>query len=1718
MAYVTLVRMSSPFTRSAKELDRTVEAIREGSTLAEYLPEGDHIAAKVPGISVEVSSFIPTAGDMIAFAPMPGGDAKEYLRPIGQIGIALGSVALTLSGHPYAAVALAFGGDQLIDVFLPAPQMTRPDSESVYGWTSGGNPQAANNIPMYVIYGKVRIKPVQLERIVLTTGNTQRIDVVYGVAGHRIDTVHEVELNGTDADTIANVEVTTREGIVAQTTIPGFDSTYVDHPNGLVLLCNLTTGSPLFCTEYTVNILDSDITGLKVDFVCPDGLYAIAGSGLMQPNAVAFNMKYKETSSGTWVNFPNPDGAAGYFRIEETTTRTVRRSYVVYDLPVGTYDVKIQKASLESSSPDTSDKLTLENISSITTDGLRYPGQALIAVQGVATESLSGVLTTSAVVERTTVDVYDAVGTAWTTENANNPAWACYDLLVNGCTDHPALDTVGNPTTADGSRYGCAIDPDNIDYAAFLAWATECDTQSFTVNLAVDQFTTAAETLATIAQLGAGVVVTVGSMFTCSYDSATEPTYMFTPGNMLIDSYSATWSGPTVNMIETTFLDATRDYAQTTLAVRSDDFDTGDGLHPVHLRLDGCTDEAMAWKIAGRYMRSKELQKQTIQFSAPLDAMPVVIGDVVYVQHDWPSWTTSTAAGPNIGGRILSINGLEITLDKEFTVDSGETFTLVYRAAADDTVVFRTLEPVFTETTSDTVILAAGGTGTDPSVLDYYAIGNTGSTVKKFRITDVQPSEDQLYTLSAIEYDAAVYDPAVTPTLSLSGIPILNTASNVRALEKTSKRNTGEYYSTVDIDWTASSDAVWSQWRVFSRDVTSQEPRWIGDYAAGTTYAIGDAVLYGADAFISKLDGNIGNTPVTGANWDQYRDGLTWAGVWSVGTTYAIGDSVVYVDVSEGVYAAVTAKASSTGEQPYTDFGELNGSYWELLTGAPWVFEVDARTRNVVVNIDYIDGHIYQFAVCAVSPTGEQESPDTAPFATVRIIGRLVPSDVDFNVSACTFLEVVRLSWTAAPQRDVTAYEVRDEDANFGTDDEHRMHYNTGQVLQAVFPWTTSVNPTWYIRARNSAGNFSSGSDSVQTINAVPTLPDSPILTAPGIAIIQANWDPLEGDPTDIDVKEWKVYIDAVDGSTLVATLPVGTLVYPYIGETSTTYYVRISAVDIVDQEGAKSSVVSKLTGNVTGNDIEDHSVEPVKLVLPAPEVTDGIWYSDTGTGEVTWEDVEIEFDGVSYTILDGAVLSLTNHGFETGDLTGWGPTFTGYPATYEASQAQAYSGLWSYHHVDTLDGPGIQQTVVLEDGDTYTLSCWVYPVSGVADLFLHGGGGFSAMKVSSVGTGAWERLTLTMALDGGTGLPIDGYIQLRGITEAYFDGVTLHHDVASGGTQDATANRYITWTAGDTVLIDYATAPDLLDREYFIGVNDGGQLTAFASPSRLPTGTVATLHIDALAITDAKVATGQDASKINIGTLSEITVETSATGSGLQRVVIDQSTANMTFYDSTGTAVVVIDDDVLPTPVISSNAGGVATEDGIIVAGTSDNTGYVALTPRMIEGYTGQNPTGFYSLCDLVWDIVGVAGTDKIFRIRRYSTTITTQMSISAQGDIDTNGDLNVEGDTTLDDLTVGGDLTITGSHLMQSKAVVATYTALTTDNVILCTGTFTVTLYAVSGNSGRNMRIKNVGTGVVTVTGDSAPETIDDEVTQELYENDSMAIVTNGTTWSII
>jgi hypothetical protein len=131
-----------------------------------------------------------------------------------------------------------------------------------------------------------------------------------------------------------------------------------------------------------------------------------------------------------------------------------------------------------------------------------------------------------------------------------------------------------------------------------------------------------------------------------------------------------------------------------------------------------------------------------------------------------------------------------------------------------------------------------------------------------------------------------------------------------------------------------------------------------------------------------------------------------------------------------------------------------------------------------------------------------------------------------------------------------------------------------------------------------------------------------------------------------------------------------------------------------------------------------------------------------------------------------------------------------------------------------------------------------------------------------------------------------------------------------------------------------------------------------------------------------------------------------------------------------------------------------------------------------------------------------------------QFWTNSTERMRVATSGALL----INTTTDNGVDELQVNGS--ISGIGFKQAYVTkTGAYTATNDDYVIDCTsGTFTVTLPASSGRTGRILIIKNSGAGTITVDG-NASETIDGAATYSLaVQYATVQIMSDGTNWKII
>lgn len=187
-----------------------------------------------------------------------------------------------------------------------------------------------------------------------------------------------------------------------------------------------------------------------------------------------------------------------------------------------------------------------------------------------------------------------------------------------------------------------------------------------------------------------------------------------------------------------------------------------------------------------------------------------------------------------------------------------------------------------------------------------------------------------------------------------------------------------------------------------------------------------------------------------------------------------------------------------------------------------------------------------------------------------------------------------------------------------------------------------------------------------------------------------------------------------------------------------------------------------------------------------------------------------------------------------------------------------------------------------------------------------------------------------------------------------------------------------------------------------------------------------------------------------------------------------------------------------IPTALADGGTGARTREEAVAVLGVPSLGGN--------NTFTGLNTFG------TVWaNSIGRDGNDLTI------VTLDTVTIDGAQGNavLDTS---TMTGTRVLAFPDADGTLALTGDPLqVPYNAQGLVYTASSTDCVINCTGTWTLTLPTAVGVSGRFYYIKNSGVGVITMAG-TGGQTFDGVASPTVAAGASLTVCSDGANWLIL
>ena len=536
------------------------------------------------------------------------------------------------------------------------------------------------------------------------------------------------------------------------------------------------------------------------------------------------------------------------FSLTKATSQAVRRSYQ-FEMPeAGQYDIKVVGTKLPTTTRATA-YMTWSTLSSFIMDSAySRPGKVLIGLRIKATNQLSGGIPNVNWRQiRNTVHVFDWDTGTYVEKDAKNPIWAAYDMLHNSKRLYNINTNV--------EEYVVEGVPANNFKQYWDEWKSAADyadeevsmisgekERRFRFDAVMDTTQTRWEAAQKAATSGRATILRHGTQYGIVVDRPSNIVQVFGEGQIVKSSFKGEYSSrdDRARSVEITYNDTDNDYKNTVFMVRSPNYANNlrKNDNTAKLSLFGVTRRSQAYREGMYLMATNERQLQTVTFGTDIGGMVCEYGDVIGINHAVPQFGDAS-------GRIVKADGNIVVLDKFVVLKPNKNHSIMIRLE-DDSIITKKIQAVTEETNTDTITVIGEFSQQElPKRYDPYMLGEANKEVKPFRITKITKNGDNQVTITATEYDAAVYE------LDYSRYPVIDYAKvekelSVKDIQLTKIVNTlkdGTVLCDIKVDWVLPISNQCKQVQVYYKRTNEETYTLLNTFNGNETSAVIRSVL-----------------------------------------------------------------------------------------------------------------------------------------------------------------------------------------------------------------------------------------------------------------------------------------------------------------------------------------------------------------------------------------------------------------------------------------------------------------------------------------------------------------------------------------------------------------------------------------------------------------------------------------------------------------------------------------------------------------------------------------------------------------------------------------------------------------------------------------------------------------------------------------------------------
>lgn len=481
--------------------------------------------------------------------------------------------------------------------------------------------------------------------------------------------------------------------------------------------------------------------------------------------------------NGTSVNFIITIGSRTYpVSISGKYSSQYLQHHTFDNLPSVPFIVKVERTTDDSTTQRLQNNTIWSSYTEIIDTEFTYPNTALMGVK-FDSEYFSNIPTRTYDLLGLKVKVpsnYDTRTRQYTgmwdgtfkIDWTDNPAWVLYDVVTN-------------------KRYGLGgrLGEFGADKWALYQVAQYCDQlvpdgfggqePRFTCNVWLTEQRSAYQVINDICSIFRAMPVWNGQQLTVVMDRPADPVWTYTNANVDESGFSYTFSARKSrhNAIQVEYADKENSYEKAIEYVSDDEEIRKNGLNVKKITAFGCTSRGQAHRTALWLLQTEKLETKTVTFTVGAEGLMHIPGDIIKVAD-------THYAGTNIGGRVLSVNGKTVTLDREIILSGNSYLSYINANAKHQNIKIISVNGA--EVTLDQ----------PPLGLELYGVWSLTTqqvTSQLFKALSVKEESKGKYTIMALQHEpqkeaivdnGAKFEPVGTTVLTTPQISNIGVAVN----------------------------------------------------------------------------------------------------------------------------------------------------------------------------------------------------------------------------------------------------------------------------------------------------------------------------------------------------------------------------------------------------------------------------------------------------------------------------------------------------------------------------------------------------------------------------------------------------------------------------------------------------------------------------------------------------------------------------------------------------------------------------------------------------------------------------------------------------------------------------------------------------------------------------------------------------------------------------